>query len=52
VVAQFWRSLSVEGEEARFERNIAGWMLAIRNLLTALDSTVFFLIVLRAGIVG
>ncbi len=49
-IAQFRQGLAAEGREARFKRNAAGWALVVLNALAALNSTFFFLAVLKSGI--
>ena len=39
-------------EAQRFKRSFTGWTLTGLNTLAALNSTVFFLVVLKAGVVG
>jgi hypothetical protein len=51
-VARSRGGLAAEGREARFKRNVAGWGLVVLNSLAALNSTFFFLTVLKSGIVG
>lgn len=51
-IAQFRQSLATERREARFKRTLIGWTLVILNTLAALNSTFFFLAMLRAGVVA
>lgn len=51
-IAQFRQSLAIERKEAKFKRNAAGWTLVVLNGLAALNSTFFFLTMLKSGVVG
>lgn len=51
-ITQFKEGLATEQRDARFKRNVAGWILVVLNTLAALNSTFFFLAMLKTGIVG
>jgi len=51
-IARFKQALAAEKEEARFKRDVAGWVLVILNSLAVLNSTFFFLGMLKTGVVG
>lgn len=51
-IARFRQGLATEGREIRFKRNAAGWILVVLNTLAALNSTFFFLGMLKTGIAG
>ncbi len=52
VVDQLRKGLAVERSEAGFRRTIAGWILVILNTLAALNSTFFFLLLVKSGVAG
>lgn len=51
-ITRFKQGLTTERKEARFKRNVAGWALVVLNTLAALNSTFFFLAMLKSGVVG
>ena len=51
-IAQFRQGLAIERREGKFRRNAAGWVLVVLNGLAALNSTFFFLGVMKTGVVG
>jgi hypothetical protein len=51
-IAQFRQGLAIERREGKFRRNAVGWVLVVLNGLAALNSTFFFLGMLKAGVVG
>ncbi len=51
-MAHFRQGLATERKEAKFNRNAAGWTLVVLNSLAALNSTFFFLAVLKSGMIG
>ncbi len=51
-VAQLRQGLAMERNEATLRRSIAGWTLVVLNTLAALNSTFFFLVLLKSGVAG
>lgn len=51
-VAQLRKGLATERSEAGFRRSIPGLILVALNTLAALNSTFFFLVLVKAGMVG
>ncbi|MBN1220954.1 MAG: hypothetical protein JXM69_18675 [Anaerolineae bacterium] len=51
-ITQLKQSLVIAREEARFKRDVIGWVLVVFNVLLAFNSTFVFLTVLNTGLVG
>ena len=49
-ITQFKRGLTTERREARFKRNVTGWILVALNMLAALNAAFFFLGMLKASV--
>ena len=50
-ITQLRRWLTGEREGVGFKRSGVGWALSVLNLLAALNSTFFFLVMMRSGVV-
>jgi len=51
-IAQVTQGLTAWQDEAKFKRNVAGWILVILNLLMAINSANFFLGTLKTNVIG